>query len=226
MQGRPHGREHGATTRPRGFTRRRAGWTPPTRRRCATWAKSIATTSATGTRRAKIFDEILDMPADPLSRAVALHGLGKMTIHDGEFKKGLRLMEDVGRGISARAGLPQPGGLLEFRRRSAKANDIRKQALALDPKDPYNIVFAAVFMAGNGSEGRSAEDRAREQQPAAGVVQPRRDPCADRTEGQGAGVAEAPLLRLRDATTPCASKEMMEARVDAMFDSIRSIPNS
>ena len=28
------------------------------------------------------------MPADPLSRAVALHGLGKMTIHDGEFKKG------------------------------------------------------------------------------------------------------------------------------------------
>ena len=36
------------------------------------------------------------MPADPLSRAVALHGLGKMTIHDGEFLKGLHLMEDVG----------------------------------------------------------------------------------------------------------------------------------
>ena len=35
------------------------------------------------------FDAILAMPADPLSRAVALHGLGKMTIHDGEFLKGL-----------------------------------------------------------------------------------------------------------------------------------------
>src|SRR6185436_15934084 len=40
-----------------------------------------------------IFNQILDMPADPIARAVALHGLGKMTIHDGEFKKGLSLME-------------------------------------------------------------------------------------------------------------------------------------
>src|SRR6266849_4256063 len=39
------------------------------------------------------FETILNMPADPLSRSVALHGLGKMTIHDGEFKKGLALME-------------------------------------------------------------------------------------------------------------------------------------
>src|SRR5713226_2083572 len=42
----------------------------------------------------QIFQAILDMPADPLSRAVALHGVGKMTIHDGEFLKGLHLMED------------------------------------------------------------------------------------------------------------------------------------
>src|SRR5436190_14630400 len=35
------------------------------------------------------FEAIVAMPADPLSRAVALHGLGKMTIHDGEFLKGL-----------------------------------------------------------------------------------------------------------------------------------------
>src|ERR1043166_2717267 len=41
----------------------------------------------------QVFNQILDMPADPLSRSVALHGLGKMTIHDGEFKKGLALME-------------------------------------------------------------------------------------------------------------------------------------
>ena len=39
------------------------------------------------------FNQILAMPADPLSRAVALHGLGKMTIHEGDFKKGLGLME-------------------------------------------------------------------------------------------------------------------------------------
>src|SRR6202022_927090 len=40
-----------------------------------------------------VFEAILNMPADPLSRAVALHGLGKITIHEGEFKKGLALME-------------------------------------------------------------------------------------------------------------------------------------
>src|SRR6185503_17506352 len=39
------------------------------------------------------FNTILNMPADIIARAVALHGLGKMTIHDGEFKKGLSLME-------------------------------------------------------------------------------------------------------------------------------------
>jgi len=39
------------------------------------------------------FNAILAMPSDPLSRAVALHGLGKMTIHEGDFKKGLHLME-------------------------------------------------------------------------------------------------------------------------------------
>ncbi len=45
-------------------------------------------------RAAAIFKQILAMPADPLSRAVALHGLGKMTIHNGDFKKGLALMEE------------------------------------------------------------------------------------------------------------------------------------
>ena len=39
------------------------------------------------------FNQILAMPADPLARAVALHGLGKMTIHEGQFKDGLALME-------------------------------------------------------------------------------------------------------------------------------------
>ena len=47
----------------------------------------------------EVFNQILDMPADSLSRSVALHGLGKMTIHDGEFKKGLALMERLSKNI-------------------------------------------------------------------------------------------------------------------------------
>ena len=36
-------------------------------------------------RATEIFQTLLERPADRLSRAVALHGLGKMTIHRGEF---------------------------------------------------------------------------------------------------------------------------------------------
>src|SRR5437762_9657925 len=42
-------------------------------------------------RSRETFNEILARPGDPLSRAVALHGLGKMTIHDGEDRKSTRL---------------------------------------------------------------------------------------------------------------------------------------
>ena len=96
------------------------------------------------------FRQILDMRADPLSRAVALHGLGKMTIHDGEFLKGLHLMEQ-----SADV-FPLP---LTYRNLAvywhsegdrAKADAYTKKALALDPDEPFNVVFAAAFAAGEG----------------------------------------------------------------------------
>ena len=68
----------------------------------------------------KTFETILNMPADAIARAVALHGLGKMTIHEGEFKKGLGLMEQVSCRVSFGADLSQHRGVLEFRRRSGK----------------------------------------------------------------------------------------------------------
>src|SRR5215471_12493640 len=96
------------------------------------------------------FQRILDMRADPLSRAVALHGIGKMTIHDGDFLKGLHLMEQ-----SADV-FPLP---LTYRNLAvywhsegdrAKADAYTKKALALDPDEPFNVVFAAAFAAGDG----------------------------------------------------------------------------
>ena len=86
------------------------------------------------------------MPADSIARAVALHGLGKMTIHEGEFKKGLTLMEQ------SVAEFPLP---LAYRNLAVywnsegdleKGNAFTQKAIALDPKDEYNLVFAAVFM--------------------------------------------------------------------------------
>jgi tetratricopeptide (TPR) repeat protein len=90
-----------------------------------------------------IFESLLARPADPLSRAVALHGLGKMTIHTGEFDAGLQLFE---RSI---ATYPLP---ITYRnmavywaseRQPQKAYGYVEKALALAPDDAYNLIFAA-----------------------------------------------------------------------------------
>ena len=47
------------------------------------------------------FETLLAMPGvDPLSRAVALHGLGKMTIHEGELPEGPAALRSLGRAAS------------------------------------------------------------------------------------------------------------------------------
>src|SRR5262244_2676861 len=103
--------------------------------------------------RAK-FEAILNMPADPMSRAVALHGLGKMTIHEGEFKKGLALMEQAVAEFPLALAYRNLAVYWNSEGDPMKGNEYTKLALALEPNDPYNVVFAAVFMAasGNGDE--------------------------------------------------------------------------
>ncbi|HXO29892.1 MAG TPA: tetratricopeptide repeat protein [Thermoanaerobaculia bacterium] len=98
----------------------------------------------------RTFEQILDMPADPISRAVALHGLGKMTIHAGDFARGLALIEQ------SVATYPLP---LAYRNLAVywnsegqveKAQHLAEQALALDPDDPYTQIFVAAFIAEDG----------------------------------------------------------------------------
>jgi tetratricopeptide (TPR) repeat protein len=178
------------------------------------WVKARAT-----------FRKILDMPADPLSRAVALHGIGKMTIHDGEFLAGLHLMEQ-----SADV-FPLP---LTYRNLAvywhsegdrAKADEYTRKALALDPDEPFNVVFAAAFAAGEGGErGRQA----------LGVAQAHEDLlCASYNlaaiHAQLGDRNKALALLKRhfydyETNDAVRSKEMMEARVDAVFASIVKDP--
>src|SRR4030095_14293245 len=100
----------------------------------------------------KVFESILDMPADPLSRAVAFHGLGKMTIHDGEFKKGLALMEQSIQEYPLALTYRNLAVYWNSEGNPKLGNEYTQKALALDPKDPYNLVFAAVFMVGSGQQ--------------------------------------------------------------------------
>ena len=112
------------------------------------WVKARAT-----------FEQILAMPADPLSRAVALHGLGKMTIHDGDFAKGLGHVRGV-----ARAPIRSP---LTYRNlavywssegdRPTKPTATSRRRMALVPEDEYNQIFAATFLVKLGKPEEAAK---------------------------------------------------------------------
>ena len=169
------------------------------------------------------FDAILKMPADRLSRAVALHGLGKMTIHDGEFKKGLALME---------ASIAEFPLALTYRNLAVywnsegdpvKGDAYTQQALALDPKDPYNQVFAAVFMAAAGRQDRALKIA----QQYMRLLPSSYNLAAIYAQ---AGQRDKALAYLRrhffkyERYQAVREKEMMEARVDAVFDSITTGP--
>ena len=168
----------------------------------------------------EVFNTILNMPADAIARAVALHGLGKMTIHDGEFKKGLSLMEQsVGEYPLALAYRNlavywNSEGDLE------QGNAYTQKALALEPKDPYNIVFAAVFMAasGRGDEALKIARANRNLLPASYNLAAIYAQTGHRREALA-------LLRRHffqyERYQAVRAKEMMEARVDAVFDSLR-----
>jgi tetratricopeptide (TPR) repeat protein len=105
----------------------------------------------------QVFTRLLAQPADPIARAVALHGLGKMTIHAGRYADGLAMFE---RSI---AEFPLP---ITYRnlavywfseKQEEKAAGFMRQALALDPQDGYNQIFAAVYLAAAGHKEEAAK---------------------------------------------------------------------
>ncbi len=104
-----------------------------------------------------VFERVLAMPADPIARAVALQGLGKMTIHGGSFADGLALFE------RSLAAYPLP---ITYRnlavywfseRQTEKAAGFMRQALDLDPDDQYNRIFAAVYLAAAGHKEEASQ---------------------------------------------------------------------
>jgi tetratricopeptide (TPR) repeat protein len=169
----------------------------------------------------EVFNQILDMPADPLSRSVALHGLGKMTIHDGEFKKGLALMERAIEEYPLALAYRNLAVYWNSENDPAKGNEYTEKALALDPKDPYNLVFAAVFMAANGKK-EEALKIARENIN----LMPASYNLAAIFAQNGQKDRALQMLRRHfyqyERYQSVRAKEMMEARVDAVFESIRT----
>jgi tetratricopeptide (TPR) repeat protein len=168
----------------------------------------------------KIFDNILNMPSDPLSRAVALHGLGKMTIHEGEFKKGLSLMEAAVQEFPLALAYRNIAVYWNSEGDAAKTDYYVQKALSVDPKDPFNLIFAAGFMAANG-KGEEALKIARENE----ALMPASYNLAAIYAQLGQKDKALALLKRHffqyERYQEVRSKEMMEARVDAVFASIR-----
>ena len=172
------------------------------------------------TKAKEQFNEILNMPADPLSRAVALHGLGKITIHEGEFKKGLGLMEQSVDEYPLALAYRNLAVYWNSEGDLAKGSEYTQKAFDLDPKDPYNHVFAAVFMAAAGKKDEAIRIATANINllPASYNLAAIFAQVGQRDKALG-------LLQRHfykyERFHAVRQKEMMEARVDAVFDSLR-----
>jgi tetratricopeptide (TPR) repeat protein len=170
-----------------------------------------------------VFTELLAAPADPLSRAVALHGLGKMTIHEGHFVQGLGLIEDSTREFPLALAYRNLAVFWNSECDPVKAAHYVEEALKLDPKDPYNIVFAAVFMAQSGRKDEALRI-ARENEA---LLPASYNLAAIYAQAGDPDRALAYLSRhfyTYERYQAVRGEEMMEARVDEMFASIRDDP--
>jgi tetratricopeptide (TPR) repeat protein len=169
------------------------------------------------------FQAILAMPADPLSRAVALHGLGKMTIHEGEFLKGLHLMEDSVREYPLALAYRNLAVYWNSEGDPAKADYYTREATKIDPTDPYNLVFAAAFLAGNGHDDEALKIATENE-----AMLPASYNLAAIYAQLGQKQKALELLKRHffqyERYEAVRSKEMMEARVDAVFASLREDP--
>jgi tetratricopeptide (TPR) repeat protein len=171
------------------------------------------------TKARQAFDQILAMPADPLARAVALHGLGKMTIHEGQFKNGLALMERSVDVFPIALAYRNLAVYWNSEGDATKTDYYVRKALDLEPDDAYNLVFAAGFMAANG-HGDEALRIAREHEdmlPASYNLAAiyaqlgQRDKALAMLKRHFFGYERYQAVR---------SKEMIEARVDSVFASL------
>ncbi|HET6330969.1 MAG TPA: hypothetical protein VFF76_09295 [Holophagaceae bacterium] len=168
------------------------------------------------------FRRILSMPADPLSRAVALHGLGKMSIFGNEFDKGLTLFHQS---VDAFPLALTYRNLAVYwnDRDAAKAEGYMRQALALDPDDSFNLIFSATYLASHGQR----EEALKIAKANEGTL------CASYNlaaiyallgeKDIALGLLQRHFYQF-ERYDAVREKEMHEARVDIVFQSLRQDP--
>ena len=96
------------------------------------------------------FATILARPVDPQTRAVALHGLGKMTIHADRFAEGLAMIERSTEIYPLPLAYRNLAVYWNSEGQMEKARGYAEEAMRLAPEDSYNTIFLAVFLAEDG----------------------------------------------------------------------------
>src|SRR5205823_6482978 len=102
-----------------------------------------------------------------------------------------------------------------------KGNEYTERALALDPKDPYNLVFAAVFMAANGKQAEALKIARANMN-----LMPASYNLAAIFAQNGQRDKALAMLRRHfyqyERYQSVRAKEMIEARVNTLFESTRT----
>jgi len=169
------------------------------------------------------FQQILAMNADPLSRAVALHGLGKMTIHAGDFAKGLGLFEDSLRAYPLPLTYRNLAVYWSSEGDTGKAYGYVQKALAIAPEDEYTQIFAATFLVKLGKPEEAARIASEHESLLAASYN-----LAAIWAQIGQRDKALALLKRHFFTyeqfEDVRRKEMQEARVDIVFASLKADP--
>jgi tetratricopeptide (TPR) repeat protein len=171
----------------------------------------------------KTFEQLLASQPDPLSRAVALHGLGKMTIHMGDSAKGLELFHQSLAAYPLALTYRNLAVYWNSEGNRVKADVYVKNALALDPADPYNLVFAATYMADSGRR----EEALRIANENQNLLSASYNLAAIYALLGNKGEAMELLRRhfyTYERYDAVRAKEMWEARADYVFASLRNDP--
>jgi len=143
-----------------------------------------------------------------------------MTIHEGDFQRGLHLMETSVKEFPLALAYRNLAVYWNSEGNKEKANEYTREAMKLDPNDPYNLVFAAAFLAGNG-HGEEALKIAKDNE----ALLPASYNLAAIYAQLGQKEKALDLLKRHffqyERYEAVRSKEMMEARVDEVFVSLR-----
>jgi tetratricopeptide (TPR) repeat protein len=170
-----------------------------------------------------LFDRVLAMPSDPISRAVALHGLGKMTIHEGRYALGLGLFEESLEAFPLPLTYRNLAVYWNSEKDHQKAHAYVKRAIELDPDDEYNQIFAATYFVelGRPDEAKEIAKRYDAMLSASYNLAVIYAQLGEKDKALALLERHFTVYEKFDAVR---AKEMQEARDDVAFDRLKSDP--